>query len=80
MGEEDIKEVCRQMLEEAKLMYKFSPESRENSLYDYTTLPIKSEIKTESDIKIECNPLESEMESSGSELRSYRVVSFYVYI
>jgi deoxynucleotidyltransferase terminal-interacting protein 1 len=31
-----VKEVCKQMLEEAKLMYKMSPGSRDSSPYDYS--------------------------------------------
>lgn len=31
-----MKEVCKQMLEEAKLMYKMSPGSRDSSPYDYS--------------------------------------------
>ncbi|KAK5644449.1 hypothetical protein RI129_005749 [Pyrocoelia pectoralis] len=36
VNEELIKNVCQQMLEEAKLMYKVSPSSRDSSPYDYS--------------------------------------------
>ncbi|EFA10654.1 deoxynucleotidyltransferase terminal-interacting protein 1 [Tribolium castaneum] len=34
--EDHLKEVCKQMLEDAKLMYKISPGSRDSSPYDYS--------------------------------------------
>lgn len=36
VGEDHIKEVCRQMLEEAKVMYKVSANSRDSSPYDFS--------------------------------------------
>lgn len=43
VGEEHIKEVCRQMLEEAKLMYKVSLSSRDSSPYEYSHSEADSE-------------------------------------
>lgn len=36
VGDDHIKEVCKQMLEDAKLMYKTSQNSRDSSPYDYS--------------------------------------------
>ncbi|KAG5895861.1 hypothetical protein JTB14_012246 [Gonioctena quinquepunctata] len=43
VGEEHIKEVCKQMLEDAKLMYKVSPNSRDSSPYEYSHSEAESE-------------------------------------
>lgn len=36
VGEEHVKDVCRQMLEDAKSMYKVCPVSRDSSPYEYS--------------------------------------------
>ncbi|CAG9817410.1 unnamed protein product [Phaedon cochleariae] len=41
--EDHVKEVCKQMLEEAKLMYKVSPSSRDSSPYEYCHSEAESE-------------------------------------
>ncbi|XP_074026486.1 deoxynucleotidyltransferase terminal-interacting protein 1 isoform X2 [Leptinotarsa decemlineata] len=43
VGEEHIKEVCKQMLEDAKLMYKISPSSRDSSPYECSHSEAESE-------------------------------------
>ncbi|KAJ8932753.1 hypothetical protein NQ314_014453 [Rhamnusium bicolor] len=43
VGEDHIKEVCKQMLEEAKLMYNVTPSSRDSSPYEYSHSEAESE-------------------------------------
>ncbi|XP_056639806.1 deoxynucleotidyltransferase terminal-interacting protein 1 [Diorhabda sublineata] len=43
VGEEHIKDVCKQMLEEAKVMYTASPNSRDSSPYEYSHSEAESE-------------------------------------
>ncbi|CAG9859951.1 unnamed protein product [Phyllotreta striolata] len=43
VGDDHIKEVCKQMLEEAKLMYKVTPSSRDSSPYEYSHIEADSE-------------------------------------
>lgn len=43
VGEDHIKDVCKQMLEEAKVMYAVSPNSRDSSPYEYSHSEAESE-------------------------------------
>lgn len=43
VGEDHIREVCKQMLEEAKLMYSVTPSSRDSSPYEYSHSEAESE-------------------------------------
>ncbi|KAJ8941818.1 hypothetical protein NQ318_006795 [Aromia moschata] len=43
VGEDHIKEVCKQMLEDAKLMYNVTPSSRDSSPYEYSHSEAESE-------------------------------------